>query len=256
VDISALVLTDGDGLSAWGRLIRDDRGAWFEPPLPMTLVLYEYPPVRPAWRGAVAVTGADFDDVEERRERDGRVEGWATLTGTWSAGGLRAERQERGQRAEADRFPSWDVPPCPPPDGGWPPGRGRGENIDADLGDLEDTGAAVAVTVFRPAGSRPVLVVAAADAAAVEAQLRPQLGPRLCVVESRWTRPEIDAVGDHISAHSRAWNVYSSGVVNTSDGQARVAASMTRVLPEIASWAAPLPPGILELSPWLAPEAR
>jgi hypothetical protein len=256
MDVAALVLTDGDGVSAWGRLVRDDRGDWFEPPLPRTLVLFKDPPVRPPWRGAVPVTGADFDDVEDRRERDGMLEGWATLTGTWSAGELRAERKEAGGPAEADRFPSWDVPPCPPPDGGWPRGRGADENIDVDMGDLEDTGAAVAVTVFRPARSRPVLVVAAADADAVEAQLRPQLGARLCVVESRWTRSDVCAVRDHLSGHWDEWNLYQCGVVNTSDGQARVTASMTRLLPEIASWASPLPAGILALSPWLAPAAR
>jgi hypothetical protein len=33
-----------------------------------------------------------------------------------------------------------------------------------------------------------VLVVAAADRDAVEARIRPQLGERLCVVSSRWTK--------------------------------------------------------------------
>jgi hypothetical protein len=58
---------------------------------------------------------------------------------------------------------------------------------------LRETGAAVAVTVFRPSEDQAVLVVAAADPEAVEAQLRPQLGQLLCVVPStpghqRWFR--------------------------------------------------------------------
>ncbi len=62
-----------------------------------------------------------------------------------------------------------------------------------DMGALQTTGAAVAVSIFRPGPARPgpnraVLVVAAGDVAAVEARLRPQLGESLCVVPSRWTK--------------------------------------------------------------------
>src|SRR6266568_3794381 len=86
-------------------------------------------------------------------------------------------------REHPHRYPRWDTPPCPPPAGGWPHldwgrgTRGRGvHNLDYDLGDLADTGAAVAVTTFRPSEDQAVLVVAAADRDAVEARLRPQLG--------------------------------------------------------------------------------
>jgi len=59
------------------------------------------------------------------------------------------------------------------------------------MNDLPDTGAVVAVTVFRPDPGQEVLVVAAADPAAAEAWLRPRLGKRLCVVASKWTTPEL-----------------------------------------------------------------
>ena len=92
------------------------------------------------------------------------------------------------------------TPPCPPPDGGWPrPAWGPGaRNLSFDLGDLRETGAAVAVTIFRPSEDQAVLVVAADDTAAVAARLRPQLGKLLCVVPSRWSRAELDAIADDV----------------------------------------------------------
>jgi hypothetical protein len=80
-----------------------------------------------------------------------------------------------------------------------------------DLGGLELIGAAVAVTLFRLGPNRAVivLVVAAGDVAAVEARLRPQLGESLCVVPSRWTKAQLDTVGDYLHYHSSSR--YSTG---------------------------------------------
>jgi hypothetical protein len=201
MDFADLVACEGDWVSASGRLIRDPTGYWFEPPMPTTLVLVTPRRVRPAWRGAVRVAGADFDHLADRFEDNGAVEGSASLTGIWSAGQLRAEHQASPQYGHPV-LPCWDTPPCPAPPGGWPePPRSRDgdENLHFDLGDLEDTGAAVAVNVFRPGRDRAVLVIAA-DPDAVETRLRPQLGALLCVVPSRWTKAELDAVRDHLHA--------------------------------------------------------
>ena len=94
-------------------------------------------------------------------------------------------------------------------------------------------------------------MVAAADRDAVEAQLRPQLGDLLCVVTSRWTKAELDAVRAHLHAYWEEWNLYQLGPLNGEDGQTRMAAQLTRVLPEIADWADSLPCDILALDPWL-----
>jgi hypothetical protein len=122
-----------------------------------------------------------------------------------------------------------------------------------DLGDLELTGAAVAVTLFRPGPNRAVLVVAAGDVAAVEARLRPQLGESLCVVPSRWTKAQLDTVGDYLHYQWELWRLYGLGLHNTDDGQPHMAARLVRVLPEIAARAATLPNDILLLEPWLMP---
>jgi hypothetical protein len=125
--------------------------------------------------------------------------------------------------------------------------------LDYDLGDLQDTGAAVAVTIFRPGENQAVLVVAASDQAAVEARLRPQLGNLLCVVPSRWTKTQLDNVSSYLRERHERWNLYQHGPLNTEDGQTCIAARLVRVLPEIAAWAASLPSGILALEPWLTP---
>jgi hypothetical protein len=98
-----------------------------------------------------------------------------------------------------------------------------------------------------------VLVVAAADRAAVEARLRSQLADCLCVVPSRWTKAELDSVTSHLHDCHDEWHAYQWGQSSTQDGQACITASLTRVLPEIAAWAASLPDGLLVLEPWLLP---
>ncbi len=207
MDIQAFVVREGDRVTASGRLVRNPDGDWFAPALPRTLIAGVERRVSAPWRGAVRIADANFDDLVNCFEHDGAVEGFATITGIWSHDQLRAIRQTIPENAP-HRHPRWDTPPCPPPAGGWPHlnwGRGtwgRGEhNLDYDLGDLTDTGAAVAVTTFRPSEDQAVLVVAAADRDAVEARLRPQLGDLLCVVTSRWTRAELDAVRAHLHAH-------------------------------------------------------
>ena len=144
--------------------------------------------------------------------------------------------------------------PCPAPDGGWPATERRGDvELSYDVGDLATTGAATAITLFHPSKNQAVLVVAAADLAAVEAQLRPQLGTSLCVVPSRWTQHELDAVRDHLNQRWQQWNLLQLGPQHDENGQAHIAAGLVRVLPEIAVWAASLPSGIVALEPWLTP---
>ncbi len=89
---------------------------------------------------------------------------------------------------------------------------------------------------------RAVLVVAAVDSATVEARLRQQLGKRLCVVASHWTRHDIDAVRGRLRRHQEDWNIYASAVEASEDAQAFVTAGLTQVLPETAAWAATLLP--------------
>jgi hypothetical protein len=170
----ALVLRAGDQVTATGLLIRNDRGDWLQPSLPLGGPGRGERRVRSVWRGAVRITGADFAALANRFEQDGAVEGAATVTGVWSGEQLRVDRQTPPPPRSAWVNP-WITPPCPPPPGGWPQVTRRGDILlDYDIGDLSDTGAAVAVTLFQPGTGQAVLVVAASDQAAVEARLRPQ----------------------------------------------------------------------------------
>lgn len=144
--------------------------------------------------------------------------------------------------------------PVPTPESGWPAVERHGDiELSYNLGQLADTGAAVAVTLFHPGSNQAVLVVAAADLAAVEAWLRPQLGNSLCVVASRWTKDQLDDVRDHLHQRWQQWNLYQLGPRHSEDGQAYITARLVRVLPEIATWAATLPSGLVALEPWLTP---
>jgi hypothetical protein len=269
MDFASLIIREGDRVTASGRVVRDETGAWFEPPVPVALVYNLSRSVRPVWRGSVLIVGADFgDELWKRFERDGAVEGYAMLTGVWAAGQLRVEHQTAPDYRHR-KIPGWEMPPCPSPPGGWPHQTWvydiedvrTGERpaaqyvgLDYDLGDLRETGAAVAVTTFRPSEDQAVLVVAADDLEAVEAQLRPQLGQLLCVVPSKWTKAELEAVRAHLHAHQEDWNLYAwGGYSSTEDGQAKITARLTRILPEVAAWADSLPAGILDLEPWLLP---
>jgi hypothetical protein len=246
MDAAGLVVRDGDLATASGRLLRDQTGDWFEPPV-MVAALGGPRVIRPPALVAVRVADADFGDLTGRFEDGGAVEGFATLTGLWSAGQLRV----RGQTAPLpgnDRVPRWVTPPGRPPVGGWPRGRLR-----FDMNDVRDVEAVVSVTVFHPSPEQEVLVVAATDPAAVEARLRPQLGARLRVVPSRWTRAELDAVRSQLDARRRSWNLLRLGRSADEDGQARIAVKLARVLPEIALWDASIPAGIVSFDPWLEP---
>lgn len=254
MDIDALVVREGDQVQASGRLVRDRSGEWFEPTLPVVGPGGRERYVRPVWGvGAVRVVGADFAALSNRFERNGDVEGWAFLSGVWFRQQLVVEKQA-APRADTALRHSWVSPPCPPPHGGWPAVVRRGDvELEYDLGDLRETGAAVAITLFHPGEGQAVLVIAASDVAAVEVQLRPQLGRSLCIVSSRWSKSQLDTVGDYLHRHHEQWNIYQWGPRNDHDGQAHVAARLVRVLPEIAAWAGTIPSGILLLDPWLMP---
>jgi hypothetical protein len=112
MDVDGLVLREGDLVAATGRLVRNDLGDWFEPALPIAAAGGLGRRVRPVWRGAVRVAGADFDAVAGRFEKDGKVEGWATITGTWAGEQLRVERQDVPVQAPTAHA-RWVSPPRP-----------------------------------------------------------------------------------------------------------------------------------------------
>ncbi len=252
MDLSGLVLHDGDRVRGRGRVVATDEGTWFEPPLSVPLGGYRpgfERPVCPPSHLAVPVEGVDLDRLELRRETDGAVEGHAVLTGLWRGERLHVAGQELLGSPEAEAWRRWRRPPCPEPEGGWPEGDDR-ENLRVP-NDLRASLPIVSICLFRPSSRQVVLVVAAEQPEEVEAALRPHIGVRLCVVASRWTRRQIDDLAADLPDGMRDWLVYQCGESTTADGQAVVFAKVARVLPAFAGWATPLPDGLLRIEPWL-----
>lgn len=127
------------------------------------------------------------------------------------------------------------------------------DNLDFEIGDLQETGAAVTVTIFRPSDTQAVLVIAATDIAAVERQLRPQLPDRLCVVPSRWTPGQLHRAGDYLRKNRELWRIYTIGSESDEQAQATVTAALVRITDEVADWITTQPDGLIELRPWLTP---
>jgi hypothetical protein len=90
MDWNALVLRAGEPVRAFGRLVRNADGDWFEGPVTVSLIMT---PVIRAPVHAVPLIGASFAELADRYEHDGAVEGTAIVTGTWTGSALRVEHQ-------------------------------------------------------------------------------------------------------------------------------------------------------------------
>jgi hypothetical protein len=90
MDWNALVLRAGDPVRAFGRLVRNADGDWFEGPIPVLLIMTAS--IR-APRHAVPLSGANFAELADRHEHNGAVEGTAIVTGTWTGSALQVEHQ-------------------------------------------------------------------------------------------------------------------------------------------------------------------
>jgi len=119
MDFESLIIRDGDRVAASGRLVRDSRGDWFQPSLPVALPGGVERTVRPAGRLAIRVVGADLDLVANRFEKAGAIEGWAAVEGVRSGEQLEVDRQSLPSPEPPWSHP-WRTPPCPPPAGSWP----------------------------------------------------------------------------------------------------------------------------------------
>ena len=130
----------------------------------------------------------------------------------------------------------------------------RGDvELSYDLGDLAGTRRGGRDHLVPSGQNQAVLVVAAADLAAVETRLRPQIGKSLCGVLSRWTKNQLDSAGTTRTSAGSAGT--STGSDHSTPKTARLTSPSASpgVLPEIAVWAASLLPGIVTLEPWLIP---
>lgn len=245
-DAARLVFADGDRVTGSGRIVEDHDGVWLDLARFIPAIGLAHP--LPRSRLSVRLERADLVAVPAEAGAPGRR---ATVVGTWVGAAIQVETFGPFRPDDPDR-PSWTVPPCPAPKEGWP-GTGRIEAPPAVAHDLLDSGAAVSLVIFRPSAEQTVIVVAATDAAQAERVLRPQLGARLCVVPSRWTRRQLDEVQRWFRDRGRESGVETVGEYVDEQAQASVQVRLLRVTAEVVRWADGLPDGLLRLEQALRP---
>ncbi len=244
----------GDRIAGRGEVRVDDDGVWFDPPHPIPWI--GLPAGQRLPRSANAIRLLDHDaDINAAVTGSQGWEQWSTIVGIWLGDAIKVLSQT--PTPPEDHQPEvaaqdWMIPPCPAPDQGWPAGT-QEDLMDLGLSDLRASDNCVTTVTYRPRADSVVLVVAATDVAAAEAQFRPIVGPRLCVVHSRWSTRELQEVTDVLLAGWHHWAI--SMISRPVDGTAQswVDTEVLRVLPDLARWAARLPDGILEIRPTLTP---
>ena len=252
VDLRPLMLREGCRVQASGRVIAVAGEVWFEPPLPVPLEAYTsgHEPAPKRSGLGIPVRGVDLGGLERRRSKDRALEGWAQLTGHWSAGELVVAEQDAPSWLVRPE-PRWDNPPCEPPAGGWPHGR-RDENLEPPR-DLEGHPAVVGVMLVRPSPTQVVLVVVSTEPDQTREQLAACHLSRSCVVASRWTRAQVHEAQSQLATGLASWRIYQTAQTHGQDCQIRLEAAAVEVVPEFAEWASTVPDGLLQVRVWLAP---
>lgn len=262
-DYAALVLRDGDTVSASGRVVSvPGRPVRFCAPVPESSIGYApgHDPA-PAYCGSgVDVQGVELSTLADRRQKAGAIEGQAQLTGTYAGGTLTVSRQSAPVNPPGRTIP--DQPPCAAPAGGWPRGA-AGENIDvtaASRYQARHPGVIEQLALLRPSTTQVLAyVVTVGDPAPVVAALRPAFGQRLCVARGRYRPAEIAATARALRIDSpvcRAAGVYSTGSGLTPQGQPEYGISLPWVTPALAVLAGRQPAGLVRFDGWLVPLRR
>lgn len=263
-----LVFQPGDKVRTSGRFVSGPDGDWLDLQRVHDLLIKP-----PGWKSELSIRliGADAAAVPSDFGPN-QVPGHITVVGRWHApapgeqvrlGDESIEVETQTPEGPAPRPRAGKThPPCPPPPGGWPQNvvwyegwpHSAVSDLDLDIRDLESSGAMVHRAIFRPTEDQEVLVVAATDVEAVTRRLSPSLPNQLCVVRSRFTRAQLDEVGDVLHAHFQEWRLESFGTGNSDpQGQPFATAEPVRVTPELAAWADTLAKGLLVLNPTIAP---
>ena len=217
--------------------------------------------------------------THRRRSRSAHALGSAdrdrSLTGTYRDGTLTVETQEQPPREAPP--PVDAVPPCAPPEGGWPrdpallPGPGHEPEGDANV--LAEQPAldryrarhpsdVVTLAFVRPSPDSVLLGIGAVDEAAAaraEEALRPAYGVRLCVVVSRIARADVDAAREEFGVGgadaTRLGVLGGPGESVSDDLQVEVGYDVVMMTDELVRRSEDHPPGLLVLRPWLVPTA-
>lgn len=273
----AQVVGDGTKITATGSVVAvPGRAVRFCAPVARADVGYA-PGQEPAptyCEFGVDAEGVDLSALVDRREKEGAVEGRATLTGTYRNGMLVVEQQDQPGLTTPGQEEQAPVP-CTAPEGGWPRDasllRGPGYEPEGDSNMMAQQPAMdryraahpsdiVTLALLRPFPDSVLMGVSAvggaAAARAVEA-LRPAYGERLCVVVSRFTRAQVTAAQEEVrvgSDDARRLGVTGGAGEGVSDDlQVEVGYDVVMINAELQRRSQKHPPGLLVLRPWLVP---
>lgn len=195
----------------------------------------------------VDVRGVDFATLKDRYEKDGAVEGYATLVGRLEGEVLVVTKQST---PEPDAFPPNLDPPCPAPPGGWPatsnPDTGPMSAYQSQHPDL-----VAQVAIIRPTDNLAyTFVLTWGD----PAPARSDLGPGVCVLQSKVAKVDFDAATRDVSdrGFTRANGVYSFGGSSLApDGQIYAGLQAVRTTPALEALVAKYPAGTVRIDYWL-----
>lgn len=269
------VLRDGDRVTATGRVVQVP-GSPVRLCAPETRADVGYepgmePPPAMCERG-LDLEGADPSTLTDHRKKAGAAEGRARIVGVLQGDTVQVEQQSPPRREERqDR--AFEEVRCPAPQGGWPRDpsilRGPGYEPEGDANMNRERPALdayrakhpaefVDVAYLRPFPDSVLLGVLALHEPAranIEQALRPTYGKRLCVVVSRYSATELQAVDRDVTAlwrDAEQYGLHSGGSTVGSDLQRRVELDVLRITDELLELVGRHPPGLVHLQPWLA----
>jgi hypothetical protein len=208
----------------------------------------------------ITATGVDLSNLAKRVERNGTVQGTATLTGIYRDHALTVTRQQQPNLTGDTDLP--EQPPCPAPASGWPPGAGNtGDDSVGRAWEAAHPGAVLIGAIMHPLPGHLViyaLLGADQDPAAVREAWQPFYKDHLCVYRSRYTHAELRAVYDAFDPRQPVWagtapDGIGIGTTLTPQAEVRIDIELDYVTPAIAELATRQPTGLVNLSPWIKP---
>lgn len=243
---------DGDTVSGSGRLVQEPGGAvLFCGNESRTDVGYSpgQEPAPVACLDGISIEDADLTAVDDRFEKNGAVEGYATITGVWRGGTV--EVQEQGPPAQPGQR-AFEEAPCPEPAGGWP-FTAESDNMEAEMARVHQSGRVRVgperFALLRPSRTQVLLGYAVPDEEArvqAQAALDELVPNRACVVVARHTDEQLEAVRDVDWSRFGAVRGYGVGLRQM---QAVMHVWALVVTESMAAEAARHPQGLVELAP-------
>jgi hypothetical protein len=269
--LAGLRVRDGDLVTAAGTVLAaPGKPVRFCAPTASALPGIPGPEQPPGCSPAVTLVGADVSRLADQKAYRGTRWGQARITGRYGHGTITVTDQ--GVRGTEPAMPETSrpfTPPCPAPTGGWQPGLLGRSGLDAldsviqhhpgTYGDVSVTypgGLPAGITTSPlPAGTTQVaMVTTTLDPATAETALRVHYAGNLCVVRTRHSRADTDAVWRKLSPENgtgdlwRRYGVFQGGP-DYFAGQARI---MLMVLDDAAyRWLDGVGGAMVEAQPWL-----